>query len=78
MLFSKFYGAKKVGGQPSADERSDLTDMLIEALSMLQEHLIHNQRHMNYKHTEIELLRRQNDALKEILVKLEQMIGAKF
>jgi len=78
MLFSKFYGAKKADPLSTLFEKDELTDVLIEALSMLQEHLIHNQRNMNYKRTEIELLRRQNEALKEILMKLEQLVGAKF
>jgi len=78
MLFSKFYGAKKTDPLSALFEKDDLTDVLIEALSMIQEHLIRNQRNMNCKPPEIELLRRQNDASREILTKLEQMMGTKF
>lgn len=60
---------------------NNLTNALIEALSMIpqmQENMIRNQHPINGKRTEIEILRQQNAALRDMLARLEKLLGGKI
>jgi hypothetical protein len=60
---------------------NNLTNALVEALSMIpkmQENMIRNQYPINGKRTEIEILRQQNAALRDMVDRLEKILGGKI